>query len=170
MQKEENAVLLKLDMASKVPIYMQIRNQIVLGIASGELAPGEKLPTIRALAEQSGVNMMTVNKAYGLLKQEGYITTDRRGGTVVSGSPGAGALSERYVAALRVIAAEARLTAWTRTSLPRCAGTFSAKEGAEAMLKMIFFLLVWSVVPLLAGMMCNEAKPKKGIILGATLP
>ena len=103
-------MLLKLDMASKVPIYMQIRNQIVLGIASGELAPGEKLPTIRALAEQSGVNMMTVNKAYGLLKQEGYITTDRRGGTVVSGSPGAGALSERYVAALRVIAAEARLT------------------------------------------------------------
>ena len=103
-------MLLKLDMASKVPIYMQIRNQIVLGIASGELAPGEKLPTIRALAEHSGVNMMTVNKAYGLLKQEGYITTDRRGGTVVSGSPGAGALSERYVAALRVIAAEARLT------------------------------------------------------------
>ena len=103
-------MLLKLDMASKVPIYLQIRNQIVLGIASGELPPGEKLPTIRALAEQSGVNMMTVNKAYGLLKQEGYITTDRRGGTVVSGSPGAGALSERYVAALRVIAAEARLT------------------------------------------------------------
>ena len=52
--------------------------------------PGEKLPTIRALAEQSGVNMMTVNKAYGILKQEGYITTDRRGGTVVSGSRGAG--------------------------------------------------------------------------------
>ena len=51
-------MLLKLDMASKVPIYMQIRNQIVLGIASGELAPGEKLPTIRALAEQSGVNMI----------------------------------------------------------------------------------------------------------------
>ena len=97
-------------MASKVPIYLQIRNQIVLGIASGELPPGEKLPTIRALAEQSGVNMMTVNKAYGILKQEGYITTDRRGGTVVSGSRGAGALSDRYLAALRVIAAEARLS------------------------------------------------------------
>ena len=39
-------MLLKLDMASKVPIYLQIRNQIVLGIASGELPPGEKLPTI----------------------------------------------------------------------------------------------------------------------------
>lgn len=102
-------MLLKLDMASRVPIYMQIRDQVVLGIASGELAPGEKLPTIRALAEQSGVNMMTVNKAYGLLKREGYITTDRRGGTVVAGSQGAGTLSERYTDALRVIAAEAHL-------------------------------------------------------------
>lgn len=102
-------MLLQLDFSGRLPIYMQIRNQIVLGIASGELAPGEKLPTIRALAEQSGVNMMTVSKAYSLLKQEGYITADRRGGTVVSGSPGAGELSERYRGALRIIAAEARL-------------------------------------------------------------
>ena len=102
-------MLLRLDMASKLPIYMQIRNQVVLGIAAGELAPGEKLPAIRALAEQCGVNMMTVSKAYSLLRQEGYITTDRRGGTVVAGSPGAGALSGKYAAALKVIAAEARL-------------------------------------------------------------
>ena len=88
-------MLLQLDFSGRLPIYMQIRNQIVLGIASGELAPGEKLPTIRALAEQSGVNMMTVSKAYSLLKQEGYITADRRGGTVVSGSPGAGERSAR---------------------------------------------------------------------------
>ena len=45
-------------------------------------APGERLPAIRALAEQCGVNMMTVSKAYSLLRQEGYITADRRGGTV----------------------------------------------------------------------------------------
>ena len=64
-------MLLRLDMASKLPIYMQIRNQVVLGIASGELAAGERLPAIRALAEQCGVNMMTVSKAYGLLRQEG---------------------------------------------------------------------------------------------------
>ena len=91
-------MLLQLDFSGRLPIYMQIRDQIVLGIASG-----------RALAEQSGVNMMTVSKAYSLLKQEGYITADRRGGTVVSGSPGAGELSERYRGALRIIAAEARL-------------------------------------------------------------
>ncbi len=102
-------MLLSLDFSSKTPIYLQIRNQIILGIASGELAAGEKLPTIRALAEQSGVNMMTVSKAYSTLRQDGYITTDRRGGTVVTGSSGAGGLSGHYLGALRVIAAEARL-------------------------------------------------------------
>ena len=102
-------MLLQLDFSGRLPIYMQIRDQIVLGIASGELAPGEKLPTIRALAEQSGVNMMTVSKAYSLLKQEGYITADRHCGPVVSGSPWAGELSARYRGALRIIAADARL-------------------------------------------------------------
>ena len=77
-------MLLRLDFSSQVPIYRQIRDQIVVGIASGELSPGEKLPAIRALAEQSGVNMMTVSKAYSLLKQEGFIKLDRRKGAVIS--------------------------------------------------------------------------------------
>ena len=108
-------MLLRLDFSSQIPIYRQIRDQIVVGIASGELAPGEKLPAIRALAEQSGVNMMTVSKAYTLLKQEGLITTDRRGGTVVSGSPVSGSpdtgeLGPQTLEGLRLIAAEARLS------------------------------------------------------------
>ena len=77
-------MLLCLDFSLDTPIYQQIRNQIVRGIASGELQPGQQLPTIRGLAEDCGVNMMTVSKAYSLLKQEGYIQTDRRAGTVVS--------------------------------------------------------------------------------------
>ena len=77
-------MLLKLDFGSDQPIYMQIRNQIVLGIAQGQLRPGERLPTIRALAEECGINMMTASKAYQLLRQEGYITADRRAGTVVA--------------------------------------------------------------------------------------
>ena len=76
-------MLLQLDFSSDVPIYQQIRNQVVLAIASGQLEPGDKLPTIRALAEEAGINMMTVSKAYQLLKQEGYITTDRRSGATV---------------------------------------------------------------------------------------
>ena len=84
-------MLLHLNFGSDVPIYMQIRNQIVLGIAEGKLQTGEKLPTIRALSEECGINMMTVSKAYQLLKQEGYIQTDRRSGAVVcqqTASPG----------------------------------------------------------------------------------
>lgn len=68
---------------SDIPIYLQIRNQIVLGISDGRLEPGEQLPTVRALAEEMGVNSMTVNKAYQMLKQEGYIYTDRRNGAKV---------------------------------------------------------------------------------------
>jgi len=77
-------MLLRLDFSIDIPIYQQIRNQIVRGIAAGELAANQQLPTIRALAEDCGVNMMTVSKAYSLLKQEGYIQTDRRCGTTVS--------------------------------------------------------------------------------------
>ena len=68
---------------SEVPVFKQIRNQIVMGISDGRLQAGEKLPTVRALAGEIGINSMTVNKAYQLLKQEGYIITDRRNGVRV---------------------------------------------------------------------------------------
>jgi Predicted transcriptional regulators len=51
-------MILKFDFASKVPLYMQLRNQIVIGIAEGKLQAGEKLPTVRALADESGINSM----------------------------------------------------------------------------------------------------------------
>ena len=68
---------------SDIPIYVQIRDQIVQGISDGKIAPGEQLPTVRGLAEEIGINSMTVNKAYQMLKQEGYIYTDRRNGAKV---------------------------------------------------------------------------------------
>ena len=77
-------MIIALDFQSNIPIYIQLRNQIVVGIAEGKLAPGEKLPTIRALADETGINMMTVSKAYQMLKQEGYIVTDRRNGAVIA--------------------------------------------------------------------------------------
>lgn len=77
-------MLLKLDFSIDIPIYMQIRNQIVMGIANGSLKAGEKLPPIRTLASETGINTMTVNKAYQLLKQEGFIITDRRLGAMVN--------------------------------------------------------------------------------------
>ena len=76
-------MILKLDFESEIPIYIQLRNQIVVAIAHGYLSQGEKLPTIRNLAEDLGINNMTVNKAYAMLKQEGFISIDRRHGAKV---------------------------------------------------------------------------------------
>lgn len=69
-------MIIELDMSSSTPIYVQLRNQIVKGIGKGELKTGEKLPTVRQLASDAGVNTMTVNKAYQILKNEGFIQTD----------------------------------------------------------------------------------------------
>ena len=102
-------MLLKLDFAADKPIYLQIRDQIVLGIARGELAAGEKLPTIRALAEECGINMMTVRKAYQLLRQEGYIATDRRSGAVVSPRQGTAGPTKETLEGLRLRLGELRL-------------------------------------------------------------
>ena len=71
-------MIISINEMSEIPIYQQIRNQIVQGISDGRLSPGEQLPTVRGLAEEIGINSMTVNKAYSLLKQEGYIFADRR--------------------------------------------------------------------------------------------
>ena len=106
-------MLLHLDLSGEVPIYQQIRNKIVMGIASGKLAAGEKLPTIRTLADEMGVNMMTVSKAYQLLKQEGYIMTDRRSGAVVC-SRETGDLSPEMVENLRLRLCELRLAGMSR--------------------------------------------------------
>lgn len=105
-------MLFQLDFNSERPIYQQIRDQIVVGIAQGVLSPGEKLPTVRALADEAGVNMMTVSKAYQLLKQEGYITTDRRSGTVVSAREGTQTVPEQTVQRLKLALSELRVAGW----------------------------------------------------------
>ncbi|WP_461205247.1 GntR family transcriptional regulator [Clostridium sp. DL1XJH146] len=77
-------MLLKIDFEIETPIYMQIRNEIVKGIAKGQLDQEESLPSVRVLASEIGVNMHTVNKAYTLLKDEGFLTMDRRKGAFIS--------------------------------------------------------------------------------------
>ena len=101
-------MILKFDFESNEPLYMQIRNQIVVGIGEGKLKPGEKLPTIRALAEESGINMMTVSKAYQMLKQEGFIVTDRRSGAMVKKRETDTGVSENTLKALRISFSELR--------------------------------------------------------------
>lgn len=75
---------LKIDFDSEEPIYQQIRNEIIRGIARGELADGDELPSVRGMAGEIGVNMHTVNKSYALLKDDGYLKMDRRKGAVIA--------------------------------------------------------------------------------------
>ena len=103
-------MLLSLDFSGDIPIYQQLRNQIVLGIAAGEFRPGEKLPTIRALALELGINMMTVSKAYQILKQEGYIASDRRSGAWVALKTDEEEALQKLEDSLRLIVAEARVS------------------------------------------------------------
>ncbi len=77
-------MIIEIDFNSDEALYMQLRNQIILGIATSRFHVGEQLPSVRQLAEEIGINMHTVNKAYTLLKQEGYVKVDRRRGAVIA--------------------------------------------------------------------------------------
>ena len=77
-------MLIEIDFNSEEAIYVQLCNQIILGIATSKLQEGENLPSVRQLADTIGINMHTVNKAYSVLKQEGFVTIDRRRGAVIS--------------------------------------------------------------------------------------
>ena len=80
-------MILDLDFNSDIPIYTQIREQIIKSIAKGDLKVNESLPSVRNMADEIGVNLHTVNKSYNLLKDEGYINIDRRKGAIVNKLP-----------------------------------------------------------------------------------
>ena len=111
-------MIIEINELSDVPIYLQIRNQIVMGISSGALASGEQLPTVRALALEMGINTMTVSKAYQLLKKEGYILTDRKNGARVRTEiQKQGIISDANKTELKRIVSEARLSGVAKKEL-----------------------------------------------------
>lgn len=77
-------MFIEIDFNSNEAIYIQLTNQIIMGIATDVIREGDSLPSVRQLADNIGINMHTVNKAYSLLKQEGYITVDRRRGAIIA--------------------------------------------------------------------------------------
>ena len=77
-------MILSIDFNSDEAIYIQLRNQIIFGIAADEIREGDSLPSVRQLAEDVGINMHTVNKAYAVLRQEGFLKLDRRYGAVIA--------------------------------------------------------------------------------------
>ncbi len=78
---------LKVDMHSGVPIYIQIVERVKHMIATGELKPGDQLPTVRQLAQDLRVNFNTIARAYTTLNDAGIISTQQGRGTFVRERP-----------------------------------------------------------------------------------
>lgn len=111
-------MILHIDMSGDLPIYQQIRDQIAYGVASGKLKVGERLPTVRQLAADIGVNPMTVNKAYNLLKEEGIIIIDRRhGATINQLQVQENALNEEFDKRATILISDARLQGASQAKL-----------------------------------------------------
>ena len=77
-------MVIEIDFNSDEAIYVQLCNQIIMGIETSQLQKGENLPSVRQLADTIGINMHTVNKAYTVLRQEGFVNIDRRRGAVIA--------------------------------------------------------------------------------------
>lgn len=107
-------MLIRIDHALPEPLYAQIRACVIEGIAKGQLQPGDVLPSVRSLASDLGVNLHTVHKAYGMLRDEGRVVALGRAGVVVadskrdSCSAHVAATQERCAEALYRIALESK--------------------------------------------------------------
>ena len=77
-------MIIEIDFNSDEAIYLQLCNQIILGIATSQFREGEQLPSVRQLADTIGINMHTVNKAYSILQQDGFVKIDRRRGAIIA--------------------------------------------------------------------------------------
>ena len=111
-------MLIEIDFSSDEAIYQQLCNQIILGIATSRLVDGEVLPSVRQMADEIGINMHTVNKAYTILRQEGFVKVDRRRGAFISvdekNRERALAIMEKE---MRVLLAEARCRGLSRNEM-----------------------------------------------------
>lgn len=104
---EVEVLFVNIDFNSEEAIYIQLINQIIIGIANSEIGEGDNLPSVRELAENIGINMHTVNKAYTILKQEGYVKLDRRKGAVIAVDIDKMKAKEELYINLRVLLAKA---------------------------------------------------------------
>lgn len=126
-------MLLRVDLTSQEPIYLQIRSQIVHAVATGELQAGDALPSVRSLAGDLGINMHTVNKAYAVLRDEGYVIMRGRSGAYIADRPSAltperaASDRQRLAQALRSLALEHKAQGGTLESFTAAAAEQAAQ-------------------------------------------
>ena len=120
-------MILRIQPESEEPIYRQLVSQLIMGLARGELRPGETLAPVRQLATELGINMHTAAKVYQVLQQEGYLVNNRQKGfTVASGMPSAdNVFREHFIDRLSQAVAEAALRGMSREDcLKACAQAY----------------------------------------------
>lgn len=122
---------IEIDFNSDEAIYMQLRNQIILGIATDQIQEGETLPSVRQLAEHIGINMHTVNKAYSVLRQEGILKLDRRRGAVIALDPDKQKALEEVRHDLRILLAWSRCKNITREEMHRLIDEIYSEYGED---------------------------------------
>jgi GntR family transcriptional regulator len=125
-------MLLTLEIESEKPLYVQIRDQIIEGLATGELQNGESLPSTRQLAMDFGINFHTVNKAYDILRQEGILRLNRKTGAVVYVSEAGEEFAADWSGRLRTLLAEAFVKGMTKSELAKqCQSVIESFEEKE---------------------------------------
>ncbi len=110
-------MIMKIDFNSDEALYIQLRNQIIIGIATETIKEGEALPSVRSLADTIGINMHTVNKAYTVLKQEGFVKLDRRRGAVIAVDFDKMRAMEELMSDMQVLLAKAACKNISRTEI-----------------------------------------------------
>ncbi len=114
--------MITIDLTSPLPIVEQLRGEIRHAIASGQLEPGDPLPTVRQLADDLGINLNTVARAYRLLEDDGLVSSIRGRGSIVRSAQEAPAIAERSLRqrigqSMRTLVADARLAGLDRRQL-----------------------------------------------------
>ena len=112
-------MLIEVDFNSDEAIYVQLQNQIIMGIATEMIKEGDTLPSVRRLADNIGINMHTVNKAYAVLRQEGFVKLDRRKGAVIAIDYDKVIAEERLSENMQILLAEAMCKDITRDEVHR---------------------------------------------------
>ncbi len=126
-------MFIELDFSSEKTIYTQLYEQILLAIAEGKLKEGDSLPAVRSMAEEIGINLHTVNKAYAILRDEGYISIDRRKGAMINKVPIKA--NEEMIQSiednLKLIAAKVYLSGATKEEFIKLCSAFYDQYGGE---------------------------------------
>ncbi|WP_394238410.1 GntR family transcriptional regulator [Niallia oryzisoli] len=113
-------MIIRIEPESDIPIYTQLSNHIIEGIARGELHPGDSLPSVRSFAADLGVNMHTVSKSYHQLEKKGIIRIVPKSGAIIRSQDELrkdGTHDELFMEALRPVIAEALVAGLTRQQI-----------------------------------------------------